>query len=340
MSTYKENFLSELESKCVQAQRLAEAGYADSELRDLINVVGSRTEIFLKTTVLPHVLPKTDFDGCINALKAAGVGKEERGTLHSLRQVYNDTKHTTGYKPSLIYLQELIPKIMNVVQNLSAMDLGLLNTPERRRYNRVLWLAAWDHYIGGDSEVHIIVPTTSGWPPDLDLIYIDMRSWDTVKATLAASGGLKLGKGIIPKHFYEEFEAEDNFHEALVVDNDYRTIIATLAAQERREELIPGLRREDDIRSMIQAFTLASIDVAEDTGISVDDQAKAIAQRAVETYAVPQGFNLLNRHAQDFSEMLSPSTEAGTSFLEWSDMGNCRAISSSRTCRSCKTSLV
>jgi hypothetical protein len=176
-------------------------------------------------------------------------------------------------------------------------------------------VAAWDHYIGGDSEIHIIVPTTSGWPPDLDLIYIDMRSWDTVKATLATSGGLKPGKGIIPKHFYEEFEAEGDFHEAVVVENDYRTIIATLAAQERREELIPGLRREDDGRSMIQAFTLASIDVAEDTGLSGGDQAKAIAQRAVETYAVPQEFNLLNRHALDFSEMLGQVPKQGLHFL-------------------------
>jgi hypothetical protein len=144
VSTYKESFLSELESRRVQAQKLVETGYEDSELRDLINAVGSRTEIFLKTIVLPHVLPETDFDGCINAMKAAGVGRDERGTLHSLRQVYNDTKHTAGYKPSLIDFQELIPKVMSAVQNLGAMGLGLLNAPERRRYNRVLW---WRHGI-------------------------------------------------------------------------------------------------------------------------------------------------------------------------------------------------
>src|SRR6266481_2009437 len=259
MGTHIEHFLNELNKDLKQADKLAEAGYEKDELRNLVTNVGASTEVFLKTAALPHLSPRTGFAPCINALEAAGVSREDRETLHSLRTIYNESKHEPNYRPSVVGFQELLQKVIAVIRSLGARNLGLLNSPERLEHKRVLWLAVWDHYIGGDSEVHVIVPAKSGWPPDLDLVYIDFMAWDLVKSLLGQAGSLRPSRGLIPADCLAQFAAEDEFREAVVFEGEYRRVIATLAAHERREDLLPGLRREDDWASMIQAFALASI---------------------------------------------------------------------------------
>lgn len=305
MGTHIENYLSLLEKTRSDTVRLGISGYQESSLRELINKIGFQTELFLKNAVLPHLPPKTDFDGCINALKRTGISKPERDILHAFRQMYNDSKHTVGYHPSLLQLEALLPKVGAVFRGLAERNIGVLNKPDRFYRTHVFWLAVWDHFAGGDSEVHIIVPTTSGWPPDLDLIYVDISSWDEIKQQLSTAGTVRPGKNLIPDQYYAEFEEESDFHEAIVVETSYRTVMAILAAHERREDLIPGLRREDDMRSMVQAFSLAAIDIATEPELPEGERSKAIAERAVATYAVPETFQLLSRLAAEFGTMIA-----------------------------------
>lgn len=109
---------------------------------------------------------------------------------------------------------------------------------------------------------------------------------------------------MIPANCLAQFAAEDDFREAVVFEGEYRRVIATLAAHERREDVLPGLRREDDWASMVQAFTLASIDAATEEEPLDGNWANAISKRAIDTYAVPANFRLLSQHAQDFGRML------------------------------------
>lgn len=304
MPTLIEDFLNELTQTLKQADQFAEAGYEKDQVRDLVKNVGSSTEIFLKRAVLPHLSPKADFSACINSLKAVGVSREDRDALHSLRELYNESKHAPDYRPSIVGFQGLLPKVMDAIRSLGAMNLGLVNSSAKPQHSRVLWLAVWDHFNGGDSEVHIIVPSKSGWPPDLDLIYIDFMAWDRVKDLLAVTGSVRPGEGLIPPERLAQFAAEDDFREAIVFEGEYRTLIATLAAHERREDLLPGLRREDDLDSMFLAFTLASIDAATEEKELDGNWADAIAKRSVETYAVPANFRLLSQLANEFGQMI------------------------------------
>ena len=120
-------------------------GYEDAQLRDVVTNLGARTELFLKTTVLLQSNPKVDLDGCINALKPFGVSKQDREVLHSFRRVYNDSKHTPGYRPSLVEFQELLSEVVRVFRDLGARNLGTTNSNEALQHRRVLWIAAWDH---------------------------------------------------------------------------------------------------------------------------------------------------------------------------------------------------
>jgi len=230
MLTYHQQYLKVAERWSEQVQRLAAYGFELSEARELIASAGARTEIFIKTAILPHLPPKEDLDGCINALKTLGVSKADRSTLHKLRQIYNDSKHDPSYLPSMLTFQELIPRIITVFQGLADSGVGLLNDGIPLRHNQVLWIAVWDHFTGGDSEVHVIAPATTGWPPELDLVYVDIAAWDQIKIILSTLGRLMAGEGVIPAQIYQSFGEDADFHEAIAFEGEYRTLIATLAA--------------------------------------------------------------------------------------------------------------
>jgi hypothetical protein len=181
-------------------------------------------------------------------LEQAGVVEEDRNSLHSLRQLYNDCKHEPACSPSLFEVQALLPEIVSVAGSLKTRNLGNTNQPEKLIHKRILWLAAWDHFIGGDTEVHVMVPTTSRIPPTLDLVYIEMMAWDQIKNLLSAAGFVRPGKEAIPGQYYNEFAVEGDFHDAIAFQGEYRTVIAALSAHERREDLIPWLLRDNDVR--------------------------------------------------------------------------------------------
>ncbi|MGB8477917.1 MAG: hypothetical protein WCE63_03635 [Acidobacteriaceae bacterium] len=317
MSTYHQRFQESIASWSEHTDKFAMCGFELSQARDLISQIGARTEIFLKTVLLPGLSPKLEFDSCINALKREGVNKSDRDTLHRLRTLYNDNKHNAACVPSVLELQELIPAISEVFRRFAQQNIGLLNADAVSRYHQVFWIAAWDNLIGGDTEVHAIAPSRSAWPPDLDLAYVDMSSWDQVKSSLSAIGVLRDGQGCIPDSVLRSFSEEPDFLDALVFEGAYRDLIATLASYERREDLIPGLRREDNAPSMMQAFTLALIDVSLHANnlSTVEELGIAIADRAVNSYAVPKGYNLLCYMATNFAEMLLGVQEANRNQL-------------------------
>ena len=116
-----------------------------------------------------------------------------------------------------------------------------------------------------------------------------------------------------------------DFREAIVFEGEYRTLIATLATHERREDLLPGLRREDDLDSMFLAFTLASIDAATEEKELDGNWADAIAKRSVETYAVPANFRLLSQLANEFGQMIEQAGGAAQPH-KWSYLANQRPV--------------
>jgi hypothetical protein len=312
MSTHYQLFQENVAGWQTRADRLATYGFELSQARDLISTVGARTEIFLKTAVLPNSPPKQDFDGCINALKQLGVSRSDRDSLHDLRRIYNDSKHDPSYVPSMLELQAVIPQVTEVLHRFSETNRGLLNVEIPIRHHQVFWLAVWNHFIGGDSEVHVIAPARGGWPPTLDLVYVDRPRWDQIKDILSTFGRLRSAEGLIPAVVQRSFRDDSDFHEAVVFEGTFRDLIAVLATHERREDLLPGLRREDDGQAMMQAFVLATIDIAPQTTnhSSIEDLAAAISRRVVEAYAVPADYSLLQEASQGVAKMLKELPES------------------------------
>jgi len=186
-----------------------------------------------------------------------------RGNLHALRTAYNTAKHDPANVSGLLQTLRIVGEARRAIEHLIELRIGRVNESIASDLKRVFWVAVWDHYIHGDSEVHIILPTVSDrWlgPPTFDLIYVEAMAWDQIMKELSSDGSLAIGEGIIPKLQFEEFRQDDDFLEAWVFEGDYRTLITILARYELRQELLPGLNRQDRPGSMTLAFLLAAMD--------------------------------------------------------------------------------
>jgi hypothetical protein len=158
MRTYSQQFQDSLAEWKRRADDFAIYGFELSAARDLATEAGSRTEVLLKTAVLPHISPRAHFNDCIFALGLLSVDVSDCDTLHELRQLYNAAKHDPQWTPSLLQLQGLLPRVSEVIRRLSLNNVGQLNKDVQTRFHQIFWVAVWDHFIGGDSEVHIIAP--------------------------------------------------------------------------------------------------------------------------------------------------------------------------------------
>ncbi|MEZ4862830.1 MAG: hypothetical protein R3C14_16050 [Caldilineaceae bacterium] len=300
MATYGEKFVSELSDATATLVRLTYDEYEPTQLRDVLSALGAKTEIFLKSAVLPRRNPKNTFEWFIEDLANEGIDQPSRDKLHALRKKYNKAKHHPATIIDLLEVLGIIKEATEAIKQIVLKRIGSTGAIVNPHLNRVFWLAVWDHYIHGDSEVHIILPNESEhWlgAPTFDIIYINLAVWDNVKADLALIGLFNDGRGIIPDSQYDAFNSDSDFLDAWVFEGDYRSLITTLAQYELRQDLILGLNRHETSGSMILAYLLASVDVVGSGGIP-KDLAAAIQQQATAVYAVPPDY----LHAQYFAE--------------------------------------
>lgn len=305
MATYGEKLLSELAEAKAALLTLAHADYEPTQIRDVLSTVGAKTEIFLKSVALPGRNPRNTFEWFIDELSAIPIDQPFLDSLHALRRKYNAAKHDPAIVIPLLEATQIVENARLAIAEIVLKGVGSVAAVVNPHMQRVFWMAVWDHYIGGDSEVHIILPGESEhWlgPPTFDTIYVSISGWDSIVATLPQLGTFRNGRGLIPDAQYKAFNSDSDFLGAWVFEGDYRTLITTLAQYELRQDLIPGLNRHENSGSMILAFLLASIDVV---GSVADPATLAaeIAKQATAVYAVPADYRHSAYLADGLAEM-------------------------------------
>jgi len=317
MTTYGEKFVAEIETAINSLERLIHIDYEEYQIRDYISSIGIKIEIFLKAVTFPNKNPRDNFHSFINELSSYGIEQNAIDKLHAFRRLYNNAKHAPNATITLLHSIEISKNTLEAIRQIVRNNIGMSGRQSSPNINRVYWIAAWDHYIGGDTEVHIILPGESKhWlgPPTFDIIYIRMEAWDTVKSELSNVGALKDGKNLIPKNLYDSFSAEGDFLAALVFEGDYRNLITVLAQYEKRQELLSGLNRHDSRQSMMLAYLLAAADVI-GTVSNIDELKVAMIDRAHEVYAVPNDYNYSELIADNFVKLFCQ-----LDYKDWQDI--------------------
>lgn len=116
---------------------------------------------------------------------------------------------------------------------------------------------------------------------------------------------LKEDKGIIPEKLYKEWESEGEFLDAFVYEGNYKDLVCILSQYEKRNELVSGLMRHHDIRAMIQACLLATLDVITNTN-NIEEKIiiEEIKSQAINVYAIPNKYKGLKQLVENISEMI------------------------------------
>jgi hypothetical protein len=171
-----------------------------------------------------------------------------------------------------------------------------------------MWFAAWDHYIGGDTEISVFPPCTEDIdiPWGFETIYVKMENWEEIMTELSAVGRVCRGRDCVPVKYYEFWRHESDFREAGSFQGDLREMIAVFARHERVEDILPDLRRENDPDSMFAAALFATTDVA-GSGVKGDGNlfAEAIVTEAGLRYAAPSTSKYLKRFASSLGRFLT-----------------------------------
>ena len=186
MATYLENLFQKENSFTSEFRQLSRKDYTSDDIKKIVVDCGSELEIFLKLAAFPSKNQRHNFVQFIDELHTVGVSQPDIDVLHELRLAYNASKHDPTHEPMLLEVEDLVKRVRNSLAKLTTLSFGRITEQVAIRHRRILWFFAWDHYIGGDTEVSIMIPSMSDELPQvLDNIYINMSAWDTVKSELA-----------------------------------------------------------------------------------------------------------------------------------------------------------
>jgi hypothetical protein len=309
MATHSDDIIELARRSGRDATILAGRDHSPDEFKLLLTRMGSSLELFFKDHVYVNTRNSLSFERLIDGLEAAGVSTQSRDALHDLRRAYNKAKHDASYEAPLQPIMNIFGAVVSSLEEISRLRLGNTQQTAGKAVRRLLWFAAWDHFIGGDTEISIFLPT----PPEVDMpwgfetIYIDISSWEIVKSELSDVGRLCIGENCVPKRAYEFWSGGDDFLAAGSFEGNLRDMILVLARHERVEDILPELKRENEQHSMRASALFASTDLSQSDLADSDRAAleEAIIRVAGARYGAPGTSKCLKRYAAIVSDLIS-----------------------------------
>lgn len=301
--TYGNIFKSQIDNYLSQLQKFIYEGYAESDVSEIVSSLGTKLELFLKISVFPEKNPRDNLITFINELSSVeSFDSTDLDKLHDFRKLYNKAKHDPNAGLNILSVVEILKEMIPLINSIIEVGLGDTDTSPKPQASRVYWISAYDHYIDGDTEVHIIIPAdTDHWlgAPTFDHVNVKLLEWDEVKSKLNSSGTFKDGAGYIPENQIEILKKDSDFLSAHVWEGEYKVLLKILAQHELRLNLISGLNRHDIGHNMQVAFLMAMLDsIAPD--VTFSELRNIIERCAIEYYGVPADYI----HKDDFLDRM------------------------------------
>jgi hypothetical protein len=309
MRTHSDDIVQMAGQICKNSIVLAGRDHSPNDFRSFLTDLGAAVEVFLKDHVYVGRHRRWTFEQLIDGLEPLSVSAQDRNILHGLRLAYNKAKHDPTYDAPVRPVITVLAESRDALSNIAALRLGDSDQPSNAVLRRLLWFAAWDHYIGGDTEFSIFLPCSPDLdiPPGFETIYLKMKEWDAIKAELSNAGQLCLGRTCVPEKFVDFWSNQGDFLDAGSYEGDLRDMIAVLARHERVEDILPKLKRESEPYSMLAAVLFAITDIAR-LGPLPDDSTvlcQSIIKAAGMHYAAPRSSALLQKCATAIASLIS-----------------------------------
>lgn len=158
MKSHIEVIIDILNQAYLNAVRISSTHHTEYDVKAFLKEIGSAIELFLKEAVYENKRNKDDFYELIEDLVNFGISDNSIKSLHKLRKSYNKAKHDPRSQANIIKATEIITNVKNELVVISKLNIGLINDPKPMKYQRVVWIAGWDHYTTGETEIAIIEP--------------------------------------------------------------------------------------------------------------------------------------------------------------------------------------
>ena len=167
----------------------------------------------------------------------------------------------------------------------------IVNQPYQMQSQRFIWIAGWDDYRGGMTEVSLFIPDRScDFPPAIEHFNIDYTGWYPVIEKYETSGELVMGKENIPENIYNIWERAGDFMGAGIYKGDIAELVKDLSSHisvEKESELLPDLKRKNDFHSVKSAIVFSLFDaLKEDLWKDFPDLIDEIKLRASYDYGI------------------------------------------------------
>jgi len=156
--TRGDEIVSAIEVALADLRHVSHGSYQRQDISRIIDPLGSRLECFLRIAAWPGSSRRENFYDLIERARSAGLAVDRVDQLHRLRTTYNRSKHEPT---AALLLGEVIESVRDgslAMQALIALGIGVVNAPFQRELNYHLWVGFWDHYVGGETEVSVMLP--------------------------------------------------------------------------------------------------------------------------------------------------------------------------------------
>ncbi len=251
----------------INALRISSTHHTEHDVKSFLKEIGSTIELFLKEAVYVNRKNRDNFFDLINELARLGVSSKSIHTLQQLRTSYNKAKHNPRTRITIMEAIKILTDVKLVLSEIRDLNIGVVNDSRHEEYDRVVWIAGWDHFTTGDTEIAILVPYeydgTRISIPTLDFFNIHWEGWDKVINKFSSENNLYMGKDYFPDSTYEYISGMEDFINAGVYTGDYRELIIEISKHvdpKKEQCLLPNLQRKNDISAMFYAVIYASCD--------------------------------------------------------------------------------
>lgn len=295
MSTYGQLITSEIDEALDQLDQYIIEGYDETDIKNLLSKIASLVELFLKRDVFPAKNNKDNFYSFTEQLKLYSISQNRVDFIHNIRLAYNNAKHNPDIVMSILQVKELLQNLKLTIIDIVVGNIGQVGLSVRASNIRVFWICAWDHYINGETEVAIFLPSEyDGFlgAHSIDHVSIYGLKWDNFKTDLSNFGEVYSYEGLILEDQVKFWLSEGDCLTPFVFEGEYSSLIVCLSKYLKDVDLISGLAREDDPINLLQTAVMAVSDsYANNPNASKELQCISSMTLANNQYAVLPKFN-------------------------------------------------
>ncbi len=218
-----------------------------------IKNIGGEIEKFLKDAVYENNNNNWNFYNLIKGLEPLGISAASTDKMHLLREFYNSLKHDPLYNTNILLAEERIDDLLSALHEIESKAIGRINENYIQANSRILWLCAWDDYIGGMTELNLFLPNYDlDFPYSVEYFNISLEGWDTLKDKFIPTGDLQLGKQFVSEKAYKVWSAGPDLIGVGRFTGDVKDLVKTLSSlvnKERESGLLEVLKRKNDSTS-------------------------------------------------------------------------------------------